>query len=146
MTTPERPALLGRTVGIDEYGQLDTFPADPDLTLVELGGDELTAMCPGVAGLQPDFYRWSVRYRPNQRCLESKSLKLYLLTFRDVAVFAEHLCARIARDLAAVLDTEVTVRLTQQRRGGIETTAEATGCPPPGPAVTTGTRALEPGR
>jgi 7-cyano-7-deazaguanine reductase len=136
--------LLGRTVTAEEYGQLDTFPADPDLSLVELTGDELTALCPGVAGLQPDFYRWSIRYRPRQRCIESKSLKLYLLTFRDEPIFAEHLCARIARDLAAVLDTEVTVRLTQQRRGGIETTAEATSAPAPGPVAPT--RALEPGR
>jgi len=143
VSTPQRPALLGRTVAADEYGQLDTFPADPDQTMVELSGDELTALCPGVTGLQPDFYRWSVRYRPAQRCIESKSLKLYLLTFRDEPIFAEHLCARIARDLAAVLDTEVTVRLTQQRRGGIETTAEATSTPPPAPAAT---RELEPGR
>jgi 7-cyano-7-deazaguanine reductase len=120
-----RPALLGRSVHPGEYGRLDTFPADPAQTFVELSGDELTALCPGVDALQPDFYRWSIRYRPNDRCVESKSLKLYLLTFRDERVFAEHLAARIARDLAAVLDTVVTVRLVQGRRGGIETTAEA---------------------
>ena len=120
-----QPALLGRAVGPEEYGQLDTFPADPVQTLVELTGDELTALCPAVAAMQPDLYRWTVRYRPNRVCIEGKSLKLYLLTFRDERIFAEHLCARIARDLAAVLDAEVTVRLTQSRRGGIETTTEA---------------------
>lgn len=124
-----KPALLGRTVAPEEYGQLDTFPADPAQTLVELTGDELTALCPAVAALQPDLYRWTVRYRPNRVCIESKSLKLYLLTFRDERIFAEHLGARIARELAAVLDTEVTVRLTQSRRGGIETTTEAVAGP-----------------
>ena len=125
-----RPALLGRSVPAEEYGQLDTFPSDPAQTWVELTGDELSALCPAVAGLQPDWYRWSVRYRPRGRCLESKSLKLYLLTFRDEPIFAEHLVARIARDLAGALDTEVTVRLTQKSRGGIETTAEAVAAAP----------------
>jgi 7-cyano-7-deazaguanine reductase len=120
-----RPALLGRPVDPEEYGRLDTFPSDPAQTFVELAGDELTALCPAIDGLQPDFYRWSIHYRPNVRCVETKSLKLYLLTFRDERVFAEHLAARIARDLAAVLDTVVTVRLVQNRRGGIETTVEA---------------------
>lgn len=124
-----RPALLGRNVDLSEYGQLDTFPADPAQTWVELSGDELTALCPAVSGLQPDLYRWSVRYEPNGRCLESKSLKLYLLTFRDERIFAEHLVARIARDLAAVLDTRVVVRLHQNRRGGIETSVEAAAGP-----------------
>lgn len=124
-----RPALLGRNVDRGEYGQLDTFPADPAQTWVELTGDELTALCPAVSGLQPDLYRWSIRYEPNERCLESKSLKLYLLTFRDERIFAEHLAGRIARDLAAVLDVPVTVRLQQSRRGGIETAVEAVAGP-----------------
>lgn len=134
-----RPALLGRNVDPEEYGRLDTFPADPAQTFVELVGDELSALCPAVSGLQPDLYRWSVRYRPNQLCVESKSLKLYLLTFRDERIFAEHLCARIARDLAAALDTEVVVRLTQSRRGGMETTAEAVAGTAPG-ALSSGSR------
>lgn len=121
--------MLGRAVSPEEYGRLDTFASDPAQSWVELSGDELMALCPAVEGLQPDLYRWSVRYRPVQRCVESKSLKLYLLTFRDERIFAEHLCARIARDLAAVLGAEVTVRLAQNRRGGIETTVEAVAGP-----------------
>ncbi len=141
MTDEHRPALLGRSVEPGEYGQLDTFAADPAQTWVELAGDELHALCPAVTGLQPDFYRWSVQYRPNRLCIESKSLKLYLLTFRDQRVFAEHLAPRIARDLATVLDTEVTVRLVQSRRGGIETTVEAVAQPAP-----VGRAQLAPGR
>jgi 7-cyano-7-deazaguanine reductase len=122
---PGEPPMLGRTVGPEEWGRLDTFPADPRQTLVELRGDELSALCPGVAGLQPDLYHWVIRYRPAQRCVESKSLKLYLLTYRDEPVFAEHLAPRIAADLAAALGAAVYVRLAQNRRGGIETTVEA---------------------
>ncbi|MFN0028004.1 MAG: NADPH-dependent 7-cyano-7-deazaguanine reductase [Acidimicrobiales bacterium] len=117
--------MLGRQVPVQEYGRLHTFPSDPAQTWVELAGDELSALCPAVSGLQPDLYTWSVRYRPNGCCVETKSLKLYLLTFRDQRIYAEHLVARIARDLAAVLHSEVTVRLTQKARGGIETTVEA---------------------
>lgn len=124
----DRP-MLGRTVEPEEWGRLETFPADPRQTLVELAGDELSALCPGVAGLQPDLYHWLIRYRPAGRCVETKSLKLYLLTFRDVAVFAEHLAPRIAGDVAAAVGTTVYVRLTQGRRGGIETTVEAVAGP-----------------
>ncbi|MCC6433595.1 MAG: 7-cyano-7-deazaguanine reductase [Acidimicrobiales bacterium] len=146
MSGEHRPALLGRNVEVSEYGQLDTFPADPAQTWVELSGDELTALCPAVSGLQPDLYRWSIRYEPNERCLESKSLKLYLLTFRDERIFAEHLAGRIARDLAATLDTEVTVRLHQNRRGGIETAVEAVaGTRRDGAVATTARPELNPG-
>lgn len=118
--------MLGRPVTTEEYGRLETFPADPNTRVIEMNGDELTALCPAVAGLQPDFYRWTIRYSPNGSCIESKSLKLYLLTFRDVAIFAEHLAPRMAREIAAVLDTEVYVRLVQKSRGGIEIAVEAT--------------------
>lgn len=117
--------MLGRSVAPEEYGRLETFPALAGLREVELTGDELTALCPAVPGLQPDFYRWSIRYRPNGCCVESKSLKLYLLTWRDERIFAEHLAVRIAFDVASALDTTVTVRLLQQRRGGMETAADA---------------------
>ena len=125
MSGPGREPMLGRTVGPEEWGRLETFPADPHQTLVELGGDELSALCPGVTGLQPDLYRWVIRYRPADRCVESKSLKLYLLTFRDTAIFAEHLAPRLADDLSAAVGAPVYVRLAQNRRGGIETTVEA---------------------
>ncbi len=129
MALADAAPMLGRAVRPEEYGRLDTFPAPAGLREVELSGDELTALCPAVDGLQPDFYRWSIRYRPAGRCVESKSLKLYLLTWRDERIFAEHLVVRIAADLADALGTTVTARLVQQRRGGIETTAEAVVAP-----------------
>lgn len=137
----ERSPMLGRAVGSEEYGGLDTFLSLPGQTLVELQGDELAALCPEVDGLQPDLYRWTVRYRPVDRCIEMKSLKLYLLTWRDERIFAEHLAVRIAADLAAVLGTPVLVRLHQNRRGGMEAIAEAV-VGPEGPAARDGVEAL----
>lgn len=136
-TEPAGPTgpMLGRVVEPSEWGRLETFPVAAGQLTVEFSGDELSALCPGVAGLQPDLYRWTVRYRPQSVCLESKSLKLYLLTFRDVAIFAEHLAPRIAADLAAALGTTVWVRLGQNRRGGIETTVEAAAPDPDAPEV-----------
>lgn len=98
--------------------ELDTFPA-PDVSLVSFSSAELTSHCPVTH--QPDFYHITIEYVPAQLCVESKSLKLYLQTFRDSAQFAEALAAEIARDLAAALKPRsLRVMLTQQVRGGLE--------------------------
>jgi 7-cyano-7-deazaguanine reductase len=88
--------------------------------------DELTAVCPITA--QPDYYEAHISYRPQARCLESKSLKLYLSRFRNEGAFAEALAVRIKGDVAAALDLDgaaVTVTLVQKARGGITITATA---------------------
>jgi 7-cyano-7-deazaguanine reductase len=68
--------------------------------LIELGHPEFTSLCP-VTG-QPDFGRISVRYVPDERCVESKSFKLYLVAFRGHGAFMETIVNRILDDLAAV--------------------------------------------
>ena len=86
--------------------------------------DELVAVCP-ITG-QPDFYTASIEYRPEALCLESKSLKLYLATYRNEGVFCEALAVKIRDDVAAALELpaeKVTVALTQKARGGITITA-----------------------
>ncbi len=85
---------------------------------------ELTAVCPVTE--QSDFYTIDIEYMPVDRCIESKSLKLYLRTFDGVGIFAEHLAPRIAGHLAGAVDTTVTVTLQQGVRGGITTTVSAT--------------------
>jgi 7-cyano-7-deazaguanine reductase len=98
--------------------KLDTFPAPP-VSWVRFSSEELTSHCPVTH--QPDFYRVFIEYRPAAVCVESKSLKLYLQTFRDSAQFAESLAAEIARDIdAAIAPHRVTVTLTQQIRGGLQ--------------------------
>ena len=109
--------------GSEHYAGLETFP-NPGVSRVEMTSDELTAVCP-VTG-QPDLYEASIEYTPRDRCLESKSLKLYLSSFRNEGVFCEALAVKIRDDVAEALGLEadgVRVRLTQKARGGITITA-----------------------
>ncbi len=110
--------------GSSHYAGLETFP-NPGVARVELESDELAAVCP-VTG-QPDLYRVAIAYEPEARCLESKSLKLYLNGYRNEGVFAEALAVRIRDDVAEALALppgRVRVRLVQKARGGITITAE----------------------
>ena len=114
---------LGRRSG-GPSKELDTFPSPDHVTCVRFESDELTSLCP-VTG-QPDFNRVVIEYRPAGRCVESKSLKLYLWSFRDQRVFAETLADIIAGDLfAAVSPSYCRVTLTQSVRGGLALTATA---------------------
>jgi 7-cyano-7-deazaguanine reductase len=109
--------------GSDHYAGLETFP-NPGVAEVELDSDELTSVCP-ITG-QPDLYKITITCRPLALCLESKSLKLYLATFRNEGVFCEELAVRIRDDVAAALEAppeRVTVKLEQKARGGITITA-----------------------
>lgn len=102
---------------------LETF-ANPGVSHVELRSDELTAMCP-VTG-QPDYYVARIEYWPDALCIESKSLKLYLMGFRSEGVFCEALAVKIRDDVAEALGLpgeKVRVVLEQKSRGGITITA-----------------------
>jgi len=111
--------------GSEHYAGLETFP-NPGVALVELTSDELVAMCPVTN--QPDMYVATIEYEPDKLCLESKSLKLYLASFRNEGAFCEALAVRIRDDVAEALELaadKVTVRLTQKPRGGISIVATA---------------------
>ena len=74
------------------------------------------------------MYVATIEYEPEQLCLESKSLKLYLASFRNEGVFCEALAVQIRDDVAQALELEperVTVTLVQKARGGITITATA---------------------
>ena len=86
--------------GSDAYAGLETFP-NPGVEVVELVSDELTAVCPITS--QPDFYTARIEYRPRGRCLESKSLKIYLSRFRDQGAFCEALAVQIRDEIASGL-------------------------------------------
>ncbi len=103
---------------------LDTFDCPVGVTYVKFESDELTSFCP-VTG-QPDFSRVLIEYKPEKLCIESKSLKLYLWSFREEAIFAEGLAARIAEDIQwAVSPLWLKVTIIQNVRGGIQLTAVA---------------------
>jgi len=109
--------------GNEHYAGLETF-ANPGVERVELASDELTSVCPITA--QPDLYKLTIAYRPDALCLESKSVKLYLMSFRNEGVFCEALAVRIRDDVAAALEVDagrVAVTLEQKARGGITITA-----------------------
>jgi 7-cyano-7-deazaguanine reductase len=111
--------------GSEHYAGLETFP-NPGVSRVELTSDELVAVCP-VTG-QPDLYLASIDYSPADRCLESKSLKLYLNRFRNEGVFCEALAVQIRDEVAealALTPDDVTVTLEQKARGGITIIATA---------------------
>ena len=76
---------------------------------------------------QPDWASIEIRYRPGPRVVETKSLKLYLETFREVGIFHEHLAKRIRDDLVTLLEPEsLAVSMRFNRRGGIAVTATST--------------------
>lgn len=119
-----RLTVLGHTVR-HPIEHLECFDAPEHVTLVRFRTDEVMSLCP-VTG-QPDISSLLLEYRPDQRCIESKSLKLYLWSFRDRQLFGEALAAEIAEEVVRAADPhEVTVTLTQQPRGGIVLEAVAT--------------------
>ena len=116
-------SALGRPVR-GPRRSLECFPAPAGCTLVRFTTDELTSLCP-VTG-QPDFSSVLIEYEPGLRCVESKSLKLYLWSFRDRAAFAEALAVEIAEEVARAAEPRrVRVVLTQHVRGGIAIEATA---------------------
>jgi len=125
MDTGTRPTdfvALGQA-GSEHYAGLETFP-NPGVSHVEMTSDELAAVCP-ITG-QPDLYIASIEYSPTDRCLESKSLKLYLNGFRNEGHFCEALAVKIRDDVAQALELpseKVRVMLEQKARGGITITA-----------------------
>ena len=103
---------------------LECFDAPASCTRVRFRTDEVTSMCP-VTG-QPDFSSVEIDYEPDRRCIESKSLKLYLWSFRDKKAFVEQLAAEIAAEVQQAVDPRrVRVTITQHTRGGIVTEATA---------------------
>jgi 7-cyano-7-deazaguanine reductase len=115
--------VLGQTVR-HPIDHVEVFPAPKNVTVVRFTTDELSSVCPVTQ--QPDVSNVIIEYSPDQWCIESKSLKLYLWRFREMPVFAEALAAEIANEVMTTVKPKwVKVSLTQRPRGGIEVHAEA---------------------
>ena len=96
----------------------------PDVQTVRLVTMEFTSLCPRTG--QPDHGSVSIEYVPDGQCLESKSLKYYLWSYRNEGEFCEGLSARIADDVVfAIAPKSVQVEVTQAVRGGIAIVARA---------------------
>jgi 7-cyano-7-deazaguanine reductase len=105
---------------------IETFPnARPERDYeIRIRCPEFTSVCPKT-GL-PDFGEISIVYVPDERCIELKSLKYYLLEYRNRGVFYETLTNQILDDLvAACAPRRMTVTGAFTARGGITTTVVA---------------------
>ncbi|MFT4842190.1 MAG: 7-cyano-7-deazaguanine reductase [Planctomycetota bacterium] len=114
MSSPE-PASHDRAV-------LDTFPNPvPGRDYeIEFECPEFTCLCPKTG--QPDFATILIDYVPDQKCVELKSLKIYLVSFRNVGGFHEKVTNDIFSDLMRLLEPRrLTVRGEFRVRGGVTT-------------------------
>lgn len=103
---------------------LEVFPNHaPGEIEIKLICTEFTCRCPLT--LQPDYATIEIEYKPDKWVVESKSMKLYLETFREQGVFHEHLAVDIGKDFVKfVKPLECEVKVLFNVRGGIAIEAE----------------------
>ena len=88
--------------------------------VIEIVCPEFTSVCPKTG--QPDFGTLTITYTPDRKCVELKSLKLYLQSFRNEGIFYENVSNRILDDLVAVLQPRrIKLVAAFTPRGGITT-------------------------
>lgn len=103
-----------------DEAKLETFDNKwPDnFYTVEFECPEFTSLCPKTG--QPDFAKFSIIYIPNKKLVESKSLKLYLFSFRNHGEFHESVTNKVAHDLYELMKPHIiVVRGDFYPRGGI---------------------------
>lgn len=114
-----------------ELPEIETWPNQyPDYE-IEIVMPEFTSVCPKT-GL-PDFGRIVLRYVPDQKCLELKSYKMYLLAYRDLGIFQENAVNRVLTDVVKAANP-ITAKVIGEftPRGGLATVVTATWNRPPG--------------
>jgi len=103
---------------------LDTFPYEysgKDV-VINIDTDEFTAVCP-FSGL-PDFAIIKINYIPGKSLIELRSLKYYLLSYRNVGIYQEHVVNRILNDLVKCCKPKwMQVIADYKIRGGVHTVA-----------------------
>lgn len=98
-------------------------PVGEDVEIVT-ATSEFTSVCP-FSGL-PDFAEVTIKYTPNKHCVELRSLKYYLMSYRDVGIWYEHLVNRMLDDLVkAVQPKRMEVTIKCNPRGGLSSTVSA---------------------
>lgn len=108
-----------------DAGVLDTFEYTGPEQEIVTETREFSAVCP-YSGL-PDYALLRLAYVPAGRCVELKSLKYYMTSYRNVGIYQEHATARFAEDLfAALRPARLTVTTVYNVRGGFETTCSVT--------------------
>ncbi|MFP4391800.1 MAG: preQ(1) synthase [Desulfohalobiaceae bacterium] len=102
---------------------LETIPLEAPEQYIRTETQEFVAVCP-FSGL-PDIARLTIEYYPRGgKCIELKSLKYYIASFKDVGIYQEQATKRIYKDLRQVLETDrLRVSTRYNVRGGFVTTA-----------------------
>jgi len=86
--------------------------------------EEFTSVCP-FSGL-PDFARVTITYTPGKKCIELRSLKYYLMSYRDVGIWYEHLVNRMLEDLVKACEPRrMKIEIACTPRGGLSSTVTA---------------------
>ncbi len=119
---PTCPRLLDAALATRPSKDLETFPNPRPGREYEIAFEcpEFTCLCPKTG--QPDFATMRIRYVPDRLCVELKSLKLYLWSFRDEGHFHEDVTNRVLDDLVRLLQPKrLTVTGDFNVRGGIHT-------------------------
>ena len=121
MAYSEKEARAGLDAGLPD---IETFPNQfPDYEIT-IEAPEFTSVCPKT-GL-PDFGTITIRYVPKESIVELKSLKMYLLAYRNLGIFYENAVNRILEDIAkACRPVEATVTGSFNPRGGLKSVVVA---------------------
>ncbi len=99
---------------------LELFPYVGERQFITYETNEWSCVCP-FSGL-PDYGTLTIEYIPNLHCVELKSLKYYLVSFRSVGMYQESVTNRLFQDLFQLLDpTYLKIKTRYNTRGGIDT-------------------------
>ncbi len=111
--------------GLDtKFPEIETWPNQFAGYEILVDDPEFTSVCPKT-GL-PDFGVLTIRYSPRESCLELKSLKEYLFTYRNLGIFQENIVNQVLNDVVKACDPVwAVVKGVFRPRGGISTTIEA---------------------
>jgi 7-cyano-7-deazaguanine reductase len=135
----KQPAKSSTKAPLRLLGKASALPTEPSLQILDsfpnshpgrdytifLATEDFSSVCP-VTG-QPDYAEITIQYVPAARCIETKSLKYYLASFRNTPAFNEQIVNRILEDLVSVCSPKsMTVRGAFASRGGLSLTIEAT--------------------
>jgi 7-cyano-7-deazaguanine reductase len=111
--------------GLDaSFPEIETWKNQFKSYEILIDDPEFTSVCPKT-GL-PDFGRLTIRYMPREKCMELKSLKEYLFTYRNLGIFQENIVNQVLDDVVKATNPVWAIIVGDFRpRGGISTIVEA---------------------
>ena len=123
--TPRRYTDEHASAGLDtKFPEIETWPNQFPSYEIIIDIPEFTSVCPKTS--LPDFGTLIIRYMPDKRCLELKSLKEYMFTYRNLGIFQENIVNQVLDDVVKACDPVWAKVVGDFRpRGGISTVVEA---------------------